>query len=42
MKIAVLGIGGVGGIVGGALAKSHAETYFCVREKIWTPFAATG
>ncbi len=33
MKIAVLGIGGVGGIVGGALAKSHAETYFCVRGK---------
>jgi len=31
MKIAVLGIGGVGGIVGGALAKDHSETYFYVR-----------
>jgi len=31
MKIAVFGIGGVGGIVGGALAKDHAETYFYVR-----------
>lgn len=31
MKIAVFGIGGVGGIVGGALAKNHADTYFLVR-----------
>jgi len=31
MKIAVFGIGGVGGIVGGALAKDHADTYFYVR-----------
>ena len=31
MKIAVFGIGGVGGIVGGALAKVHADTYFYVR-----------
>lgn len=31
MKIAVFGIGGVGGIVGGALAKEHTETYFCAR-----------
>jgi 2-dehydropantoate 2-reductase len=31
MKIAVFGIGGVGGIVGGALAKDHPETYFYVR-----------
>ena len=31
MKIAVFGIGGVGGIVGGALAKIHADTYFYVR-----------
>lgn len=31
MKIAVFGIGGVGGIVGGALAKDHADTYFFVR-----------
>lgn len=31
MKIAVFGIGGVGGIVGGALAKGHADTYFLVR-----------
>jgi 2-dehydropantoate 2-reductase len=31
MKIAVLGIGGVGGIVGGALAKDHIDTYFYVR-----------
>lgn len=33
MKIAVLGIGGVGGIVGGALAKNYTETYFYVRGK---------
>ncbi|MEA4849438.1 MAG: 2-dehydropantoate 2-reductase [Clostridiaceae bacterium] len=31
MKIAVFGIGGVGGIIGGALAKHHPETYFYVR-----------
>ncbi len=31
MKIAVFGIGGVGGIVGGALAQNHRETYFYVR-----------
>lgn len=31
MKIAVLGIGGVGGIVGGALARNHTDTYFYVR-----------
>ncbi|NLT58609.1 MAG: 2-dehydropantoate 2-reductase [Clostridiales bacterium] len=31
MKIAVFGIGGVGGIVGGALANHHPETYFYVR-----------
>lgn len=31
MKIAVFGIGGVGGFVGGALAKDHADTYFYVR-----------
>ncbi|MDR2800275.1 MAG: 2-dehydropantoate 2-reductase [Desulfovibrio sp.] len=31
MKIAVFGIGGVGGIVGGALAKTHTQTYFYVR-----------
>lgn len=31
MKIAVFGIGGVGGIVGGALARTHADTYFYVR-----------
>ena len=31
MRIAILGIGGVGGIVGAALAVSHPETYFCVR-----------
>jgi len=31
MKIAVFGIGGVGGFVGGALAKSHAETWFFAR-----------
>ena len=28
MKIAVFGIGGVGGIVGGALATNHPDTYF--------------
>ena len=31
MKIALFGIGGVGGIVGGALAKNHPDTYFFVR-----------
>lgn len=31
MKIAVFGIGGVGGVVGGALARVHADTYFYVR-----------
>ncbi len=31
MKIAMFGIGGVGGIVGGALARKHADTYFYVR-----------
>lgn len=31
MKIAVFGIGGVGGIVGGALARSHSDTYFYAR-----------
>lgn len=31
MKIAVFGIGGVGGVVGGALARSHSDTYFYVR-----------
>ncbi|MDR3164076.1 MAG: 2-dehydropantoate 2-reductase [Synergistaceae bacterium] len=33
MKIAVFGIGGIGGIIGGVLAKSHADTYFYVRGK---------
>lgn len=31
MKIAVFGVGGVGGVVGGALARDHTETYFYVR-----------
>ena len=31
MKIAIFGIGGVGGIVGGALAKNHEDTFFYVR-----------
>jgi len=31
MKIAIFGIGGVGGIVGGPLSKSHLDTYFYVR-----------
>lgn len=31
MKIAVFGIGGVGGVVGGALARNHTDTYFYVR-----------
>ena len=31
MKIAVVGIGGVGGIVGGALARKHRDTFFYVR-----------
>lgn len=31
MKIAVFGIGGVGGVVGGALARVHPDTYFYAR-----------
>lgn len=31
MKIAVFGIGGVGGVVGGGLAKVYPETYFMAR-----------
>ena len=31
MKIAVSGIGGVGGLLGGALARVHPETYFLAR-----------
>ena len=31
MKIAVLGLGGVGGLIGGALAKVNEDTNFCVR-----------
>lgn len=31
MKVGVFGIGGVGGFVGGALARVHGETYFCAR-----------
>ncbi|HWP80269.1 MAG TPA: 2-dehydropantoate 2-reductase [Candidatus Acidoferrum sp.] len=31
MKIAVLGLGGVGGFVGGALTRVNKDTYFCVR-----------
>lgn len=31
MKIAVFGVGGVGGMVGGALARNHSDTYFYVR-----------
>lgn len=33
MKIAVLGIGGVGGLIGGALARKNEETYFIARGK---------
>ena len=33
MKIAVFGVGGVGGFVGGALAKVHPDTFFYVRGK---------
>ena len=33
MKIAVLGIGGVGGIIGGVLARKEEETYFIARGK---------
>ena len=33
MKIAVFGIGGIGGLVGGALARKNAETYFIARGK---------
>lgn len=31
MKVLVFGIGGVGGLVGGALARVHADTYFYAR-----------
>lgn len=31
MKVGVFGIGGIGGFVGGALARIHGETYFCAR-----------
>ncbi|WP_083798331.1 ketopantoate reductase family protein [uncultured Pyramidobacter sp.] len=31
MKVGVFGIGGIGGFVGGALARVHGETYFCAR-----------
>ena len=31
MRIAIFGIGGVGGVVGGLLAKNHPDTYFYVR-----------
>ena len=31
MKIAVLGIGGVGGLIGGVLARKNEETYFIAR-----------
>ncbi|WP_288297018.1 2-dehydropantoate 2-reductase [uncultured Pyramidobacter sp.] len=31
MKVGVFGIGGIGGLVGGALARVHGETYFCAR-----------
>ena len=31
MKIAVFGIGGVGGILGGALARENPDTFFCAR-----------
>ena len=33
MKIAVFGIGGIGGLVGGALARKNEETYFIARGK---------
>lgn len=33
MKIGVFGIGGIGGLVGDALARVHGETYFCARGK---------
>ena len=33
MKIAVFGIGGIGGLIGGALARKNAETYFIARGK---------
>ncbi|MDY2648535.1 MAG: 2-dehydropantoate 2-reductase [Pyramidobacter porci] len=31
MKVGVFGIGGIGGFVGGALARIRGETYFCAR-----------
>ena len=33
MKTAVFGIGGIGGLVGGALALKNEETYFIARGK---------
>lgn len=33
MKIAVFGIGGVGGLIGGVLARKNEETYFIARRK---------
>lgn len=31
MKIAVLGLGGVGGLIGGAITRVNKDTFFCVR-----------
>lgn len=42
MRIAVFGIGGVGGIVGGALAREHEDTYFYVRGKNLAAIASSG
>lgn len=33
MKIAVFGIGGIGGLIGGALARKNEDTYFIARGK---------
>ena len=42
MKIMIFGIGGVGGFVGGALAKSYEETYFYARNLMKEKIASDG
>lgn len=42
MKILVFGIGGIGGFVGGALARVHEETYFYARGKSLEAIRARG
>ena len=42
MKIMIFGIGGVGGFVGGALAKNYEETYFYARNLMKEKIASDG